>query len=114
RLRLDAHHEAEIQAVGLQPRVDPGRAEAAGQQAVLQGCHVRVRGAPARRAGGRAHAGTSAALSAVGPIPSVSGRPNMRFSDCTACEEVPFQRLSIAANTWTLPVRASAWTLMRQ
>ena len=39
--------------------------------------------------------------------PSVSGRPNMRLRFWIACELVPFQRLSIAAKTSTLPLRGS-------
>ena len=50
-------------------------------------------------------------LTAV-PIPS--SKPNIRLRLATACDEVPFHRLSIAANTKSLPVRSSAWTLIAQ
>jgi carbamoyl-phosphate synthase small subunit len=47
-------------------------------------------------------------------MPSASGRPNIRLRFWTACEAAPFQRLSIAANTITLPVRTSRCTEIRQ
>src|SRR5207248_4967288 len=40
-------------------------------------------------------------------IPSPSSSPNIRFRFWTACEDAPFHRLSIAANTIARPVRAS-------
>ena len=42
------------------------------------------------------------------------GSPNIRLRFWIACELVPFQRLSIAANAITRPVRCSAWTEIRQ
>ena len=44
------------------------------------------------------------------PIPAVSLRPNIRLRFCTACDDEPFHRLSIAAKTRTLPVRSSPRT----
>ena len=34
--------------------------------------------------------------------------------DCTACDDVPFHKLSIAPKAKTFPVRGSVWTLMEQ
>src|SRR5208283_1473245 len=80
--------------------------------------HVRGRGHPAgveeglRRTGGRALAEDVPA--GAHRSPSVSASENIRFRFWIACEEVPFQRLSIADSTTTLPVWASAAANTRQ
>ena len=48
------------------------------------------------------------------PAPSLSSRPNIRLRFWIACDDVPFQRLSIVAKTMMRPVRSSSCTEMRQ
>src|ERR1019366_471190 len=85
--------------------------------------HVRGRGHPARveERLRRALPGRGGlVLAAPGLVgrahsnPSVSGYPNIRLRFCTAWEEVPFQRLSIAESTTTFPVWPSAAAKTRQ
>ena len=84
-------------AARLDPARDAGRAKAGGQTGIGgELAHVLRRAHPARAeegALGRAHS-----------RPSVSGRPNIRLRFWIACEEVPFQRLSIAESTTIFPV----------
>ncbi len=88
-------------AARLQPRRHPGGAEPL-RQTRVGGQLAHVPGAlhPARSE----HAHES---------PLVSGRPNIRLRFCSACEEVPFQRLSMAAKASTLPV-CSSWATNRR
>ena len=93
--------------LGLIPHGDAGRAEA--RRAARRRRRARARApAPAPSASGRT------ASRSRSQQPRVSGRPNIRLRFCTACEEVPFQRLSIAENTSTLPVCSSVAANSRQ
>ena len=97
--------------LGLIPHATPGGAKAAGSPASgPELAHVRGRRHPARlertAAAGPRRCREPSLRAHVRP--SVSGRPNITLRFWTACEEVPFQRLSIAESTTTLPVCASA------
>ena len=104
-----AYEQPEVAvAAGLDPASHPGRAEARGQAGVrAEVAYVRRRGHPAgveewpRRSGGGPVA--EDVFARAHSSPSVSGNPNITLRFCTACEDVPFQRLSIAESTITLP-----------
>ena len=88
-------------AARLDPAGDAGRAEA----------RRAARSRRRARARARARAPSASGRTARLPrscSPARLGQPNIRLRFCTACEEVPFQRLSIAENTSTLPVCSSA------
>src|SRR4051794_40580509 len=89
----------------LQARRDAGGAEALRQAAVgrLADALGHLDPARAEEAGADGHC-----------RPAVSSSPNIRLRFCTACDEDPFQRLSIAAKTKTLPVRSSMRAAIRQ
>jgi hypothetical protein len=98
-------------AARLHPRGHAGGAEARGQ--------ARRRGRGRARARARAPSASGRTAAPRSDLPRsqqarVSGSPNITLRFCTACEEVPFQRLSIAENTSTLPVCSSAAAKMRQ
>ena len=82
--------------LGLIPHATPGGAEARAAGRPASSRDVRRAVDPARAEEG-----------AHDDAPRASGSPNIRLRFCTACEAVPFQRLSIAAKTSTLPVRSS-------
>ena len=88
--------------LGLIPQATPAARKPAGSPASgAEVAHMRGRAAPSaseRRA--------RAAPLTRGPRPRRN--PNITLRFWTACEEVPFQRLSIAESTTTLPVCASA------
>src|SRR5271165_6604404 len=107
RLLTVADQQPDVGAPALlQPGRDARRPEAGGQAGVwTQVAHVRRRGHPAR-----AEEGPHGAH----PRPAFSGWANITFRFWTACEEVPFQRLSIEEKTSTLPVWPSAAANRRQ
>ena len=91
RLRRVGDQQPEVEPAG---RLEPARhargAEAGGQPAVELGHVVRQRRPSAMRSV---------------TAPPLSSRPNIRLRFCTACDDVPFHRLSIVAKTITRPVR---------
>src|SRR6185436_9532291 len=100
RLRRVGDEQADVErAALLQAGRDAGRAEAGRQPAVQLRDVVGLRYPARAEETGRHQA-----------IPAPSGKPNIRLRFCTACEEVPFQRLSIAASTTTRPSWRSPWT----
>src|SRR5581483_8966140 len=106
RLLRVAHEQADVGTPArLQPRRDAGGAEPTGEaRAAAELAHVRGRGHPAG-----AEEGLGAHV-----MPSPSGRPNITLRFWTACEDVPFQRLSSDEKTSSLPVWESAAAKMRQ
>ena len=99
-----ADEQAEVDRAGrLDARRGVGGAKAGRQPAVVLR-DVRRALHPARREELLGERG------AHGSIPSVSSKPYMRLRFWIACDDEPFQRLSIAEKTSTLPVRGSART----
>ena len=120
-----AHQQAQVGvAAGLDPAGHPGRAEAGGQPgARSEVAHVRGRRDPARveerlrrpwaaRSPPAWRSPTAWPRSQQPPRSRRMENITLRF--WTACEEVPFQRLSIAENTSSLPVCSSDAAKIRQ
>ncbi len=105
--------------LGLIPHVTPAALKPAGSPASRPSSRT-CAGAGTQRERKNGRGGPSELAVAVDGFagahssPLVSGRPNIRLRFCTACEEVPFQRLSIAPNAITLPVCSSAAANTRQ